>query len=97
MTIRNLTREEILGQIKYLEQNISNGSVFYLTNRLNRIRTLKASLRMASWLTFIKPYRAESRKTCKYADAGGKLINTDSEAKWLMIAEALFFLEHYIL
>ncbi|MDD4696903.1 MAG: hypothetical protein PHR52_05155 [Fermentimonas sp.] len=48
MTIRNLTREEILGQIKYLEQNISNGSVSYLTNRLNRIRTLKASLRMAS-------------------------------------------------
>ncbi|MDD2299368.1 MAG: hypothetical protein PHQ67_05150 [Fermentimonas sp.] len=48
MTIRNLTREEILGQIKYLEQNISNGSVSYRINRLNRIRTLKASLRMAS-------------------------------------------------
>lgn len=47
MTIRNLTREEILGQLKYLEQNITNGSVSYRTNRLNRIRTLKASLRIA--------------------------------------------------
>jgi len=48
MTIRNLTKEEILGQIKYLEQNISNGSVSYRTNRLKRLRTLRASLRMAS-------------------------------------------------
>ncbi|MDD2590503.1 MAG: hypothetical protein PHV89_08315 [Fermentimonas sp.] len=48
MTIRNLTREEILGQLKYLEQNITKGSVSYRTNRLNRIRTLKASLRFAS-------------------------------------------------
>ncbi|MGI6074442.1 MAG: hypothetical protein ACOYEA_07380 [Fermentimonas sp.] len=48
MTIRNLTREEILDQIKYLEQNISNGSVSYRTNRMNRIRSLKACLRMAS-------------------------------------------------
>jgi len=49
MTIRNLTKEEILGQIRYLEQNISNGSVSYRTNRLNRLRTLRASLRQASW------------------------------------------------
>lgn len=48
MTIRNLTKGEILDQIKYLEQNISNGSVSYRTNRLNRIRTLRASLRIAS-------------------------------------------------
>ena len=48
MTIRNLTKEEILGQIRYLEQNISNGSVSYRTNRLNRLRTLRASLRQAS-------------------------------------------------
>jgi len=48
MTVRNLTKEEILGQIKYLEQNISNGSVFYRTNRLNRLRILKSSLRYAS-------------------------------------------------
>jgi adenine C2-methylase RlmN of 23S rRNA A2503 and tRNA A37 len=48
MTIRNLTKAEILGQIKYLEQNISNGSVSYRTNRLNRLRALRASLRCAS-------------------------------------------------
>ena len=48
MTIRNLTKGEMLDQIKYLEQNISNGSVSYRTNRLNRIRTLRASLRIAS-------------------------------------------------
>jgi len=48
MTTRNLTKEEILGQIKYLEQNISKGSVSYRTNRLNRLRTLRASLRCAS-------------------------------------------------
>ncbi|MCE5205524.1 MAG: hypothetical protein LLF80_05385 [Porphyromonadaceae bacterium] len=48
MTIKNLTKEEILGQIKYLEQNISNGSVSYRTNRFNRLRTLRESLRHAS-------------------------------------------------
>ncbi len=48
MTIKSLTKEEILSQIKYLEQNISNGSVTYRTNRLNRLRSLRASLRMAS-------------------------------------------------
>jgi len=61
MTIKNLSREEvlsqeeILAQIKYLEQNISNGPVSYRANRLNRIRTLqnrfrrmRASLRLAS-------------------------------------------------
>ncbi|MDR0421879.1 MAG: hypothetical protein LBH72_02580 [Proteiniphilum sp.] len=47
-TIRNLTKEEILSQIKYLEQNISNGSASYLANRVNRLRSLRASLRMAS-------------------------------------------------
>ena len=47
MTIRNLTKEEIMGQIKYLERNISNGSVSYRTNRM-RLRTLRASLRCAS-------------------------------------------------
>ena len=49
MTIKSLTTEEILSQIKYLEQNISKGSPSYRTNRLNRIRSLKASLRFASW------------------------------------------------
>ncbi|NLX65644.1 MAG: hypothetical protein GXZ19_02550 [Bacteroidales bacterium] len=48
MTIKNLTRKEILSQIKYLEQNISNGSVTYRTNRLNRLRSLRASLRLVS-------------------------------------------------
>ena len=48
MTIKNLTTDEILGQIKYLEQNISNGSATYRTHRLNRIRSLRASLRLAS-------------------------------------------------
>ncbi|HLW09072.1 MAG TPA: hypothetical protein VKX35_01625 [Fermentimonas sp.] len=61
MTIKNLSREEvlsqeeILAQIKYLEQNISNGPVSYRANRLNRIRSLqnrfrrmRASLRLAS-------------------------------------------------
>lgn len=48
MTIKSLTKEEILSQIKYLEQNISNGSSIYLANRLNRLRVLRASLRMAS-------------------------------------------------
>ena len=48
MTIKSLTKEEILSQIKYLEQNISNGSAIYRTNRMNRLRSLRASLRMAS-------------------------------------------------
>ncbi len=48
MKIKNLTTEEILAQIKYLEQNIFKGSPVYRTNRLNRIRALKASLRLAS-------------------------------------------------
>lgn len=48
MTIKSLSREEILTQIKYLEQNISNGSALYRANRVSRLRCLKASLRMAS-------------------------------------------------
>lgn len=47
MTIKSLTKEEILAQIKYLERNISNGSVTYRANRVNRLRSLKSSLRMA--------------------------------------------------
>lgn len=45
MSIKNLTKEEILTQIKYLEKNISNGSPVYLRSRLNRLESLKASLR----------------------------------------------------
>ena len=45
MSIKNLTKEEILSQIKYLEQNINKGSAVYQTNRISRIRTLKSSLR----------------------------------------------------
>jgi hypothetical protein len=48
MDIKNLTSKEILAQIKYLEQNISKGSTSYRTNRMNRLRTLRASLRLAS-------------------------------------------------
>lgn len=48
MSTKNLTKEQILSQIKYLEQNISNGSASYRVNRLNRLRSLRASLRMAS-------------------------------------------------
>ncbi|SDZ74122.1 hypothetical protein SAMN05216331_101217 [Porphyromonadaceae bacterium KH3R12] len=48
MTIKSLTKEEILSQIKYLEQNISNGSAAYRVNRMNRLRSLRAGLRMAS-------------------------------------------------
>jgi hypothetical protein len=49
MDIKNLTSREILAQIKYLEQNISNGSATYLVNRMNRLRVLKTSLhRLAS-------------------------------------------------
>lgn len=49
MEIKNLTSSEILAQIKYLEQNISNGPATYLSSRMNRLRVLKTSLhRMAS-------------------------------------------------
>ncbi len=49
MDIKNLTSNEILAQIKYLERNISNGSATYRTNRMNRLRTLRAGLhRLAS-------------------------------------------------
>ncbi|WP_418893892.1 hypothetical protein [Limibacterium fermenti] len=44
MNIKNLTKEEILAQIKYLEQNISNGSATYRSYRVNRLRTLRSSL-----------------------------------------------------
>lgn len=45
MTIRNLTKEEICAQIKYLEQNISNGSAAYRSSIVGRLRTLRSSLR----------------------------------------------------
>lgn len=45
MTIKNLKKEEILTQIKYLEKNISNGSPAYLRSKLNRLESLKAILR----------------------------------------------------
>lgn len=45
MNIKNLTKEDILSQIKYLEQNIKKGSAAYQANRISRIRTLKSSLR----------------------------------------------------
>ncbi len=48
MNIKNLTKEQILSQIKYLEQNIKKGSAAHQTNRIGRIRTLKSSLRNAS-------------------------------------------------
>lgn len=48
MNIKNLTKEQILSQIKYLEQNIMKGSAAYQTNRIGRIRRLKLSLRNAS-------------------------------------------------
>lgn len=48
MNIKNLTKEQILSQIKYLERNIMKGSAAYLANRIGRIRTLKSSLRNAS-------------------------------------------------
>ena len=44
MSIKNLTKEEILLQIKYLEQNISNGSATYRLTRINRLRSLKSNL-----------------------------------------------------
>ena len=47
MNIKNLTKEEILSQIKYLERNIKKGSAAYQVNRISRIRTLKSNLRNA--------------------------------------------------
>lgn len=47
MNIKNLTKEEILSQIKYLEQNITKGSAAYQANRIGRIRSLKLNLRNA--------------------------------------------------
>lgn len=44
MSIKNLTKEEILSQIKYLEQNILNGAAIYRSARINRLRSLKSSL-----------------------------------------------------
>lgn len=44
MDVKNKTSNEILAQIKYLEKNISKGSVTYLVNRMNRLRVLKTSL-----------------------------------------------------
>ncbi len=48
MNIKNLTKEEILAQIKYLEKNISGGSVAYQANRVRRIRMLRSNLLQAS-------------------------------------------------
>jgi len=47
---QDLTMRAIAGAAsKYLEQNISNGSATYRTNRVNRLRTLRAGLhRLAS-------------------------------------------------
>ncbi len=47
MNIKNLTRDEILSQIKYLEENIRRGSVAHQANRVSRIRTLRSSLHQA--------------------------------------------------
>lgn len=46
MNIRNLTKDEILSQIVYLEKNISNGSATH--QRISRLRSLRAILRKAS-------------------------------------------------
>ena len=48
MNIKNLTREEILSQIKYLETNIKRGSVAHQATRVSRIRTLRSTLSQAS-------------------------------------------------
>lgn len=48
MNIKNLTREEILSQINYLEKNIRRGSVAHQATRVSRMRTLKSTLRQAS-------------------------------------------------
>lgn len=44
MDIKNLTKEEILSQIKYLERNIFNGSAVHHMYKLNRLRELKSCL-----------------------------------------------------
>ncbi|MDK2968913.1 hypothetical protein [Seramator thermalis] len=44
MDIKNLTKEEILSQIKYLERNIFNGSVVHRMYKINRLRELKSCL-----------------------------------------------------
>ena len=46
MTIEKLiTEKEVLSQINYLENNISNGPVSYRRHRLNRIRDLRNRIR----------------------------------------------------
>lgn len=45
MSIKHQSKEEILSQINYLEQNISKGSVAYKSNIINRLRSLKFNLR----------------------------------------------------
>ena len=44
MSIKNLSKEEILSQIKYLERNINNGSATYRSNIINRLRSLRSNL-----------------------------------------------------
>ena len=60
MNINSLTKEDILSQIKYLEQNINNGSAAYQANRIGRIRTLKSSLRNSKTLVSVTASRSES-------------------------------------
>lgn len=47
MNNKNQTREDIMSQIKYLEQTLSRGSVANLSNRVRRIHALRTSLRNA--------------------------------------------------
>lgn len=42
--MRKLTKQEILAQIKYLEQNIFNGSATYRSNKVGRLRRLRSCL-----------------------------------------------------
>ena len=49
MNNKNQTREDILAQIKYLEQSLRRGSVAYQATRVNKIHSLKSSLRNACW------------------------------------------------
>ncbi|MDD3787235.1 MAG: hypothetical protein PHO94_00900 [Petrimonas sp.] len=44
MTIKNLTKEEILSQIKYLEKNIFNGSAMNISYKVSRLRELRSCL-----------------------------------------------------
>ncbi len=44
---KDLTRDEILAQIKYLEQSLSRGSVAHLSTRVRKINALRSSLRAA--------------------------------------------------